>query len=130
MVIIFLMAQRAKASVTGGSFDFKLQQLAEAISIIEGGTPENPGNIRDHSGAIGVSGDLNGLLRRAFVTQDSKYYRADMTFTEFAWMYVSGTTPGNWSKVIKTDNPDKWAAFVAGHLGVSVDTTVWEFLNS
>ncbi len=124
------MSRRAKATVTGFSVDTKLQGLADAISIIEGGSVSNPGNIRDGSGAIGKTGDLLSQLNTDFISQNSKYYDASMTFRQFAWMYVSGTTVGNWDAVAPTDNPDNWADFVAGQLGVSADSKVWDYLNS
>jgi hypothetical protein len=135
-VVILLLMARSTANATmtppngESGQEFRLRQLADAIGQIEGGSVSNPGNIRDSSGAIGQSGDLLTLLRRGFITGGSRYYSPDMTFTEFGWMYVSGTTPGDTSKVIKGDNPDNWAAFVAGKLGVSVDSTVGDFVNS
>ena len=110
--------------------DERLQSLADAISTIEGGTASNPGNIRDGSGKIGATGNLLAQLRLDFITQNSKYYDASMTFRQFAWMYVSGTTVGDWDKVAPTDNPDNWADFVAGHLGTTADSKVWDYLNS
>lgn len=124
------MIKRAKATVSGGDFNTKLGNLADAISAIEGGSAANPGNIRDSAGNIGATGSLSHQLDIAFVSQTSAYYTVEMTFREFAWMYVSGTTPGDWPKVISGDNPDTWATFVAGRLGVSPDSRVWDYLNS
>ncbi len=124
------MSRRAKAAVTGTAVNDRLQSLADAISQIEGGTVSNPGNIRDNSGAIGKTGNLLAQLNTDFISQNSRYYDANMTFRQFAWMYVSGTTVGDWDKVAATDNPDTWADFVSGHLGTTADSKVWDYLNS
>lgn len=133
VVVLLLMAKvTSNAATLSGSGDYgqelRVQQLADAISGIEGGSPSNPGNIRDGSGSIGESGDLAALLRRGFVTGGSRVYSPDMTFQEFAWMYVAGTAPGG--KHDPRDNPDNWAAYVAGKLGVSTDSRVGDFINS
>lgn len=130
VLVLLIMAKRAKASMSGQNVDQRIQELANAISGIEGGSELNPGNIRDGSGKIGESGDLNNLLQRGFIRQNSNFYYPGMTFRELAWMYVAGAVPGDTAKVAQGDNPDAWASYVANQLGVSVDSTVGDFINS
>lgn len=124
------MAKRAKANPLSGVVQGRIQQLASAISGIEGGTPSNPGNIKNSLGNIAEQADLTAKLNYDFVEGWSTLYDPSMTFKQLAWMYVAGTVPGDWSKVATGDNPDNWAAYVAGNLGVSVDSTIGDFLQS
>lgn len=129
-VVLFILVARAKANPLSGATQSRVQQLVSAISGIEGGSLTNPGNIRDSLGNIAESADLTAKINYDFVLGESTIYSPDMTFTEFAWMYVAGTTPGNQAAVAPGDNPDNWAAYVAGQLGVSVNSSVGEFLTS
>lgn len=131
---VYLMAKsknpNAASDLVSPGVQNRVQQLASAISGIEGGSPTNPGNIKNSIGSIAQSADLIGKLNYDFVLAESSLYSRDMTFSQLAWMYVAGTTPGDWSKVAAGDNPDNWAAYVAGTLGVDVNSTVGDFLNS
>lgn len=127
---VIIMAKRAKNNPLSGVIQGRVEQLASAISGIEGGSPSNPGNIKDSLGNIAESASLVAKLNFDFVEGWSTLYSPDMSFKQLAWMYVAGTVPGDWSKVAPTDNPDNWAAYVSGQLGVSVDSTVGEFLQS
>lgn len=135
VVVLLLMARKtANASIIPTPANFtqraRITQLSGAIAEIEGGTPQNQGNIRAADGSIAQSASLSGMMTRAFLDLNSSLYTPDMTFKELAWMYVAGTTPGDWTKVDPRDNPDNWAHFVAGKLGVSVDSSVGDFINS
>ncbi len=127
---VLIMARKAKASPLSGVVQGRVQQLVSAISGIEGGSPSNPGNIKDSLGNIAQDADLTAKINFDFVEGWSTLYSPDMSFRQLAWMYVAGTVPGDWSKVAPGDNPDNWAAYVAGQLGVPVDSAVGEFLQS
>lgn len=120
--------------------DAKLQALAQAIAYAENGasltnTRHNPGNIRSlETGAIDVFADedtgwqrLYNKLVFDFVSGGSTIYSASMTWLQVGWMWVAGTAPGGPHD--PRDNPDSWAATVAGKLGVNVQTTVGEYLT-
>lgn len=121
--------------------DDRIEQLANAIAYAENGSSltnfrNNPGNIRDSSGAIAVYSDLTAGWQKLynklvfdFQSGASTIYSASMSFRALAWMWVNGTAPD--AAVINTsDHPDSWAAAVAGQLGVDVNSTVGDFLNS
>ena len=129
-VAVWIMAKRSKANPLSGVVQGRVQQLVDAISGIEGGSASNPGNIKDSLGNIAETADLTAKINFDFVEGWSTLYSPDMTFKQLAWMYVAGTVPGDWGKVAPGDNPDNWAAYVAGKLGVGVDSTVGEFLQS
>lgn len=130
VLLVLIMAKKAQATPLSGTSQNRVQQLADAISGIEGGSPTNPGNIKDSLGNIAQEASLTLKLNYDFVEGWSTLYDPSMTFSQFAWMYVAGTTPGDWSKVAPGDNPDNWASYVAGKLGVSIDSTVGDFLQS
>jgi hypothetical protein len=140
VVIFFMMRVKASALTTdelpGNQQQFRINQLADAISRIEGGSPSNPGNIRNLStGAIAESASLTGRLSDIFLAGKSAYYSADMSFRALAWTWVCGPMAWNGGNVKpdlcdKRDNPENWAAFVAGALGVEVDSAVGDFINS
>lgn len=129
-LVFLIMAKKANATPLTGTSEQRVVQLSNAIAGIEGGSASNPGNIKDSLGNIAESADLIAKLNYDFVAGWSTLYSPSMTFTQFAWMYVAGTTPGDWSKVAPGDNPDNWASYVAGALGVSVSSTVGDFLQS
>lgn len=134
LIAVYLMSQsknpNAASDLVSPGVQQRVQQLVTAISGIEGGSPTNPGNIKNSLGSIAETADLTAKINYDFVLASSSLYSPDMSFTRLAWMYVAGTVPDDWSKVAAGDNPDNWASYVAGALGVSVDSTVGDFLNS
>ncbi len=124
------------------------QQLAYAIALAENGPTRinarnNPGNIRD--GCAGqicsypdpVTGwqhlynklDFDLIAEFDGRLPHSMIYHPSMSFQEFAWMWVNGTTPGD-ELVSATDHPDNWASVVSGQLGFSPADTISDYLSS
>lgn len=139
-MIFFMTRVKASALTTealpGNQQQFRINQLADAIGRIEGGSPSNPGNVRDvNSGAISTNVNLPGRLSDIFLAGKSAYYSADMSFRALAWTWVCGPQAWNGGDVKPglcdpRDNPENWANFVAGALGADVNSAVGDFINS
>ena len=129
---LLIMTMKAKATVAGGSLtDSRIQALADAIGGIEGSPG---GNLGIRQGKTATRDDLVTFLTGAFVNGTSSYYDASMSFRALAWTWVCGPQAWNGGDpkpelCDPRDNPETWASFVAGRLGVDVNSSVGEYLS-